>query len=419
MMKRIVFIQPKMLAAMVVATFLTTGMAVGAIEAPVEASLQITGQPRVSLGYPRVIWDKQDIAQYKKFLKSNVGLKSALSELKTWADKRIQAPLDVPAHMLETDGTWTFSAYPRGTKDDNGNWTIKWGFNGTLQNRTADISNLGIVYALTGERAYAEYARKLLLALTDAFGEGKGSSQPDPTGFNHFEYYGFDGGDTGMFLSKTCSGYDLIHDLPTWSAEERAHIERDLIRPLAEHLSSAKYMYNGHDRWKMVCLYGIFLSGVTLDDQKLVDGTLYGLGGTEANPTGGFMDCFNPKYMNVDSIWGADAKAEDAAASLTVMASVAEVMWHRGVDLYGYQDLALKKPFDAGLPLMLGTDSKPANPEYAKLIGTQSTVSYEYAYRRYRDPRYSALIQKLKPKLVMAESQLPSLPEVPKPPDHH
>ena len=434
MNQRSVLLRTKVLVAVATAAFSTTGIAASTIVpsaahpnshtgevvtdgktivAPVTALLQVTGQPRVSLGYPRAIWDLEDIRQYKQLLNTSLELKSALNELQAWADKRIREPLDVPAHMLEADGTWSYRGFTRGTQDDKGNWTFKWDFNGALQNRTADVSNLGIVYALTGKRAYADYARKLLLAMSDTFGYGKGSAKPDPNGLNHFEYYGFDGGDTGMFLSKACSGYDLIHDLSKFTAGERVHIERDLIRPLAEHLSSAKYMYNGHDRWKMVCLYGIFISGVTLDDQKLVDGALYGLGGSKANTTGGFMDCFNPKYLNADRLWGADAKAEDGAASLTVMIAVAEVMWHRGVDLYGYQNMALKNPFDAGLQLMLGADSKPVDPEYAKLIGTQSTGSYEYAYRRYRDDRYLTLIQKLKAKLVMAESQLPSLSDLP------
>lgn len=424
------FVRIELLTAIATSTLLTAGIAVAAnspsaaqpnsVEhginangkatvAPVTACLQITGKPRVSVGYPRAIWDQEDIRRYRQVLKTDLGLKSALDQLKDWADKRIREPEGVPKHALEADGTWSYREFPRGTKDDKGNWSFKWVFNGALQNRTADVSNLGIVYALTGNQAYADYARKLLLDLSDAFGYGLGSSQPDPNGFNHFEYYGFDGGDTGMFLSKACSGYDLIHDLSTFSAKERVHIERDLIRPLAEHLSSAKYMYNGHDRWKMVCLYGIFIAGVTLDDQKLVDGALYGLDGTRANPSGGFMDCFKPKYIRADVMWGADTKAEDGAASLTVMTEVAEVMWHRGVDLYGYDNMALKKPFDAGLQLMLGTDAKPADPEFAKLIGTPSTVAYEYAYRRFRDPRYVALIQKLKSRLAMTESQLPML----------
>jgi len=101
----------------------------------------------------------------------------------------------------------------------------------------------------------------------------------------------------------------------------------------------------------MVCLYGIFISGVTLDDQDLVAGTLYGLGGTMEKPTGGFMDCFGPACIREDRLWGADEKPEDQMASLAILTSVAEVMWHRGVDLYSHQDRALKKPFDAGLPL--------------------------------------------------------------------
>jgi len=72
----------------------------------------------------------------------------------------------------------------------------------------------------------------------------------------------------------------------------------------------------------MVCLYGIFISGVTLDDQDLVNGTLYGVGGTKEKPTGGFMDCFKPACIRDDRLWGADQKPEDQIASLAIMISV-------------------------------------------------------------------------------------------------
>lgn len=246
--------------------------------------------------------------------------------------------------------------------------------------------------------------------MSDAYGHGQGSTTPDPHGFDHFEAYGFDGGDAGMFLTKACSGYDLIYNVPTISAEDRTHIEKDLIRPLAEHLKKAKYMYTGHGRWGMVCLYGIFISGVTLNDQEMVDPTLYGLGGTKEKPTGGFMDCFKPACMRGDRLWGADQKPEDQIASLAIMASVAEVMWHRGADLYSYQEMALKKPFDAGIPLILSTEANVA--EYTKLLGTPSSNAYEYAFRRYQDARYLPLIKKLKPTLVLAVGELPSLFDV-------
>jgi hypothetical protein len=378
---------------------------------PVAAASQAPEQPRMALGHPRTIWDQQDVARYKELLKTSPELKSAFDQLQAWAEQRIREPLNVPAHTLEADGTWNFPSFPRGIQDAQGKWIWKWDFNTALQNRSADVSKLGVLYALTGNQEYADYARKLLLAMADAYGYGQGSTAPDPHGFDHFEAYGFDGGDAGMVLTKACSGYDLIYNATAVTAEDRTHIEKDLVRPLAEHLKKAKYMYTGHGRWGMVCLYGIVISGVTLGDQDMVTGTLYGLGGTTEKPTGGFMDCFRPAYIREDRLWGADEKPEDQIASLAIMTSVAEVMWRRGVDLYSHQDMALKKPFDAGLPLILPTSSTaPANDsEYGKLLGMPGINAYEYAFRRFHDARYLPLIEKLRPTLVLSVGELPSL----------
>ena len=380
-------------------------------QTPAPRPSRVSGQPRMTQVHPLTLWDQEDITRYKELLKSSPELKAAFDQLRVWGDKRITQPLNVPAHTLETDGKWTFPAFKRGYQDPQGRWMWEWNFNTALQQRSADVSNLGILYALTGNEQYAAFAKQLLLALADAYGHGQGSTAPDPYGYDHFESYGFDGGDTGMFLTKSCSGYDLIYNLATITAEDRTHIEQGLIRPLAEHLKKAKYMYTGHSRWGMVCLYGIFISGVTLDDQDMVKGTLYGLGGSKEKPTGGFMDCFNPSpptCLRDDRLWGADQKPEDQIASLAIMISVAEVMWHHGVDLYSYRNMAMKKPFDAGLSLILPSSAAPSDAEYAKLLGMPGVNAYEYAFRRYQDARYLPLINKLKPSLVLAVGELPS-----------
>jgi hypothetical protein len=362
-------------------------------------------------GHPFTVWDQDDISRYQELLQSSPELKAEFEQLRVWGDARITQPLNVPAHALAADGTWTFPAFKRGYQDPQGKWMWEWKFNTALQQRSADVSNLGILYALTGNEQYAAYAKQLLLALAEAYGHGQGSSAPDPNGYDHFEAYGFDGGDAGMLLTKACSGYDLIYTLPTITSEDRTHIEQDLIRPLAEHLKTARYMYTGHSHWGMVCLYGIFIAGVTLDDQATVNGTLCGLGGSPEKPTGGFMDCFTasaPLCLRDDCLWGADPKPEDQMASLAIMTSVAEVMWHHGVDLYGYQNQALKKPFDAGLSLLLPDSTAPSHADYAQLLGAPGINAYEYAFRRYQDARYLPLISRLKPALVLAVGELPS-----------
>ncbi len=375
----------------------------------------VSGQPRMTQGHPLTLWDQADVTRYKERLKSSPELKAEFNQLREWGDKRITEPLNVPAHTVATDGKWIFPAFKRGYQDPQGKWMWEWNFNTALQQRSADVSKLGILYALTGNEQYAAFAKQLLLALADAYGNGQGSTEPDPNGYDHFEAYGFDGGDTGMFLAKSCSRYDLIYNLPTITTADRTCIEQALIRPLAEHLKKARYMYTGHGRWGMVCLYGIFISGVTIEDQEMINGALYGLGGSKEKPTGGFMDCFNPSpraCLRDDGLWGGDQKPEDQIASLAILVSVAEVMWHHGVNLYSYQNRAMKRPFDAGLSLILPSAAGPSDGEYAKLPGMPGVIAYEYAFRRYQDTRYLPLINQLKPALVLAVGELPSLFDV-------
>lgn len=371
---------------------------------PAPAAPPAKDTPRLASGHPGTLWDKQDLAAYKTAFASNQGLKAAFNELQAWSNKRIEEPLNVPESKLEADGTWSFPAFKRGYQDADGKWNWEWKFNGAFQQRSDDVSNLGMLYALTGDEKYAAFARQILLALTDAYGYGKGSTAPDPHGYDHFEAYGFDGGDIGMFLAKACHGYDLVYNLPSLSAEDHTHIERDLIRPLAEHLKKFDFMYASHGRWGMVCLYGLFIAGETLNDQALVDLSLYGPGGTKDKLTGGFMDCFKPDCLRDGVVWGADTKLEEQVAAVCVLTTVAEVMWHRGVDLYGYQDKALKKAYDAAL-------EEAGKGEVAKLLALPGSEAYQYVFRRYQDSRYLPLVSKLKPRFTLAIGErLPSLP---------
>jgi hypothetical protein len=372
------------------------------VPSPAEAAAK--GTPRQATGHPCTLWDNQDVAAYRATFATNPGLKAAFEELQAWGNKRVAEPLNVPAHQLEADGTWTFPAFKRGYQDSSGKWNWEWAFNGTLQQLTADVSNLGMLYALTGDEKYAAFARQILLALADAYGHGKGSTLPDPHGYDHFEAYGFDGGDAGMVLAKACHGYDLICNLPSLSAEDRTRIERDLIRPLAEHLKKSTFMYTSHGRWGMVCLYGVFVAGVTLNDQPLVDLALYGPGGTKDKVAGGFMDCFTPACLHDGVLWGADTKIEEQMAAVCVLTTVAEVMWHHGVDLYGYQGSAMKKSYDAAL-------ESAGNGEVSKLLALPGIDAFQYVFRRYQEPRYLPVIGKLKPGFTLAISEhLPSLP---------
>jgi hypothetical protein len=163
-------------------------------------------------------------------------------------------------------------------------------------------------------------------------------------------------------------------------------------------------MYTGHSRWGMVCLYGVFGAGVTLNDQALADLALYGPGGNKDKVTGGFLDCFKPACLRDGVVWGADTKIDEQMAAVCVLTTVAEVMWHRGVDLYGYQDMAMKKSYDAAL-------ESAGNGGVSKLLALPGIDAYPYVFRRYQEPRYLPVVGQLKPGFKLAISEhLPSLP---------
>ncbi|MDQ2801143.1 MAG: glycoside hydrolase family 5 protein [Pseudomonadota bacterium] len=103
-------------------------------------------------------------------------------------------------------------------------------------------------------------------------------------------------------------------------------------------------------------------------------------------------------------VWGADTKIEDQMAAVCVLTTAAEVMWHRGVDLYDYQDRALKRSFDAAL-------ASAGNGDVSGLLALPGVDAFQYAFRRYQDPRYLPIVGKLKPGFTLAIGEhLPSLP---------
>ena len=359
------------------------------------------------------LWDKEDVTHYQELLKTNPEWKAEFDRLKEWGDQRIRQPLDVPTHAIETDGSWAFPGFQRGYKNSEGKWIWKWKLMSTLLKRVKDSATLGILYQLSGDRKYADYSKQILLALVDAYGYQQQNPPANMSGQDHFEPYGFDGADSSEFLTQACNGYDLIYNLPTISKQDREQIEGKLIRPLAERLNQGNLKRPcSHSKWGPIGLYGVFISGMVLNDPKLANDALYGQGGSMEKVGDGLVDCFNPSDVKDDGHWGQGTTLDDQLLALTVMVRVAEVMWHRGVDLYSYQSFALKRLFDYPLksdsqdPL----DAGMIGADMAALLKVSGVNTYEYAFRRYRDPRYLSIIGKLPKNITFDKwSYLPSL----------
>ena len=80
--------------------------------------------------------------------------------------------------------------------------------------------------------------------------------------------------------------------------------------------------------------------------------------------------------------------------ALGSMVNAAEAAWRHGLDLYRHNDHIFKSMFDFPILLSYPDMTTPAENDghRASLFGDYVPTLYEYAYRRYRDPRYLAII---------------------------
>jgi hypothetical protein len=117
------------------------------------------------------------------------------------------------------------------------------------------------------------------------------------------------------------------------------------------------------------------------------------------------MDCFKSDCLHDGVVWGADTKIQEQMAAVCALTTVAEVMWHRGVDLYSDQHMAMKKSYDAAL-------AWSGHGEVSRLLALPGIDAFGYAFRRYQDSRYLPIVGMLKPGFTLAISEhLPSPPE--------
>jgi hypothetical protein len=345
--------------------------------------VEVVGEPRTTKGHPCTLWDAEDIAHFKDMLKTSKELQAQYAGLTKAMDVRITQPLGIPEPKKGPDGKWMHII----DTDKLGESTV-----GAVHNQLGlDIANLGELYALSGEAKYAEFAKKLLLAYADVHGNyGIGARQ----GFNHDPSRVFDQrlGDATWGI-QVARGYDLIHDLPSITAEERKHIDDDLIKAVGWDIVGNHAMLEAETNWSAIATCAVLMCGCASDDQKLIDTALWGINGTKDKPTGGLFQChFGPGAIDQDGMWAEGAMGYQFMA-LEALIMDAEVLWHHGLDMYRYRDCALKRLFDTPITSSYPdlTTAAIHDSGHGSIIGSDSFL-YEYAYRRYRDPAYLLIL---------------------------
>ncbi len=352
------------------------------------AAVQVAGEPRVTKGHPCTLWDQEDIDGLKALLPNSKEMQDSLDKLKKDLDKSLSQGVS----PITQGG-------PPPTKED---------YRRHRDNSTT-ISDMGIGYVMTGNEEYGEYAKKLLLEYARAY-----KNMPHPKDWTEKAYRSArDGRLTGQFLedgfwlARAAFGADLIYNLKSWTPEERQQV-KDFFADVASQfyhpvLTGNTYINAAHNR-AALCTSAVLMAGYATDNEDLANIALYGEGGTKESPTGGVLGMhFTSKCIRPDGLWVEGAPAYQTGIASCGLLNDAETLWHHGIDIYRYDNGALKRLMDSAIVLAYPTpkldipalhDSSPF--ELLSDAGWQSNevgMPYMYGYRRYQDPAYLPIVK--------------------------
>ncbi len=395
---------------------------------------EVVGQPKNETGHPSLMWDQDDIDHYKEMLKTSKELQIQFDVLKAKVDARIAQPIEVPTPPKGADGQYpfigdSFPPFPGAPPTDTGEIRFhRW-----FATDSDIISDIATIYVLTGDEKYGDYAKQLLLAWSHCYEWGPVTNIRLRSGQGPFDQIFVE----ALKMNHFAFAYDLIYNLKSWTPEERKQVHDDFFYPMADvwlypaacdvvkDNAGGAFASQLNNRG-MHTLEGIYAMGVVTGDQQLIDVGLYGIhtplkgpdhaelthfpprqdwyAATAADPGNGLLNCFFAEKAIPGGMW-VEGTPGYAFYALGSMIDAAEIGWHHGVDLYRNSNGIFKSMFD--FPILLGYPdlSTPGlnDAHHDTLLVGSAPALYEYAYRRYHDPRYLAMINPPMEKRYLAE----------------
>lgn len=382
--------------------------------------VEVSGQPRQTKGHPNTFWDQEDIEYFKNLLKTNKECQTLFVDLKARMDKQLLEPVNIPAPQQGSDGKWLYPGdyypeFPGITAPDEPHTRYKRWFSFYSD----VVSDMGTMYALTGDAKYADYARKILLGLAVA------SKTSAPPRFTMRSVIGMTSQllEEALMMIHFARGYDLIYNLPAWTADERKQLHDEFFYPYAAcclYPGAPDYDQKGafstqKNNRGMIGACSVLMAGLVTDDQELINAALYGvytemtkpdqvklktfpmakdwIAGSKDNPQRGILTTFFAPDCIPGGMW-VEGTPSYAFYVMGSMVDTAEILWHHNIDLYRHNNGIFKNMFDFPILVSYPDFSTPGlNDAHRQTLFSSVTLRcYEYAYRRYQDPRYLALI---------------------------
>ena len=210
--------------------------------------------------HPRLLLSAEDVELISGTSPLPEGFDTAVQRAKADADRYLDAIPDVPI-----------------PKDAGGGYTHE-----QHKRNSVTIQNAGFLYQITGNKAYANLARDILLAYAKMY----------PTLSEHPQQKNQSPGqlfwqslNEAVWLVTSIQGYDAIYDV--LSDTEKAEIETKLLRVMVSFISDQAPQtfdrIHNHGTWAVAA---VGMTGYVIGDQDYVEKALYGL---KRDGSAGFM----------------------------------------------------------------------------------------------------------------------------------
>ncbi len=283
-----------------------------------------------------------------------------------------------PEHGVRLQQRGGHNLCPIDGKDHHGYPIDNVAFSQRSISNAAAVRDLGLAFRLTGKPAYAEKARRILVAYADIY----------PTLPVHDNNNRPDTRTGARVMSQTLSeaswilpllfGYDLVRD--ALSPEDRSHIENSLLRSAAAVIRKNNAGKSNWQSWHNAALLGI---GLLVNDCELATLAIDG-------PAGGFRYQLRESITS-DGPWheGAWGYHFYALQPLLLTSEMAE-----RAGLAVPEAAALKRMFEAPLVSVFPDGTLPNFNDSGYTSLTAEARWYDVGYRMFGDPRYLAVAGK-------------------------
>jgi len=313
------------------------------------------------LTHPYLMLNEAEIEEIRAKIEQYDWAATAFATLQVRADAWLDRPITVP----ETGGGFYHD-------DDDAAYAITEAHY-ELADRARDLA---LMYQLTGDVAYADQARAILLAYSDVYltyelhdKEGRTGEQASAGGRATAQAI-----NEARWIIPLTWAYDLIYD--QLSDEENTIITEQLLRPVAELLMLNNEGRHNHQAWYNS---GVGVIGFALGDTEYIwyallkddSGLLYQL----------------DTSVTVDGMWY-EGSMHYQFYVLRALQPLMEVTHHAGFDVY--ENPQYKAMFDF---MILYADPSYEMPtindgRVVDLVDSDRATYYELAYRRLGDPHY-------------------------------